>query len=305
MPASRPILALPVAPIDPSDYAYLHAALSAFSTVEAISTATDGSGTIFVRGANEADLRRVCRRVESEAIIPIDTGRLDVVYCETICEAAEAEGKYIRQTGGSGNYGHVKIRLEPNDSGSGLAFINQIRGGVIPDEYIRPIEDAIRDAARGGILAGHEVVDLKVFLYDGSYHEIDSNPMAFQFAASLAFREAAKKAAPIVIEPIMKVEFTVPVSHRLACIDAVRACRGEVNLVEHNTEGSLRLWAIAPLESMIGFAAPVPDSMSFLCYREKPRPDGSDDQGGAPVRNPRTPQPRFDAKAVWEDPDWT
>lgn len=134
----------------------------------------------------------------------------EVRYLETIRKSAEAEGKYIRQTGGHGNYAHVKLRLEPNERGKGIEFLNDINGGVIPQQFIQPIETGIREAAQGGILAGYAVVDFKATLYDGSYREVDSNPIAFQIAASLAFKEAARKGSPVILEPIMNVLFTVP-----------------------------------------------------------------------------------------------
>ena len=123
---------------------------------------------------------------------------------------AEAEGKYIRQTGGSGNYGHAKIRIQPNEPGKGYEFSNDIKGGMIPKEYIKPIDQGIQEAMRRGVLAGYEMVDIKVSLYDGSYHDVDSNEMAFKIAGSMAFKEAARKAKPVLLEPVMEVEVTVP-----------------------------------------------------------------------------------------------
>src|SRR6202047_896218 len=130
--------------------------------------------------------------------VEANVGKPQVAYRETIRKKAEAEGKNIRQTGGSGNYGHVKIRVEPNEPGKGYEFINDIKGGVVPKEYIKPIDQGVQGALELGILAGYPIVDVKVTLYDGSYHEVDSNEMAFKFAGSIAFKEAARKASPVL-----------------------------------------------------------------------------------------------------------
>lgn len=168
---------------------------------------------VCLEGQSESQLSDLCQRLRQDYAIEFDTGPRSVICVETIRKAARAGGKYIRQTGGSGNYAHVKIRLEPNEPGRGFTFINEIQGGVVPKEYIAPIKEGIREAAQAGILAACEVVDFSVTLYDGSYHEVDSNEMAFRIAGSLAFKEAAKKANPILLEPIMAVEVTIPEQH--------------------------------------------------------------------------------------------
>src|SRR5437763_16656245 len=141
--------------------------------------------------------------------VEANVGKPQVADRETIRKAAEGEGKFIRQTGGSGNYGHAKIKLEPNP-GKGYEFVNDVVGGVVPKEYIKPIDQGIREALQGGVLAGYEVVDVKATLYDGSYHDVDSNEMAFKIAGSLAFKAAAAKAHPVLLEPVMSVEVVVP-----------------------------------------------------------------------------------------------
>ena len=149
------------------------------------------SGQTIISGMGELHLEILVDRMKREHKVEANVGEPRVAFRETIRKVAEAEGKYIRQTGGSGNYGHVKIRLEPNEQGKGFEFINEIRGGVVPKEYIKPTEQGIREALHGGILAGYELVDFKAFLYDGSYHDVDSNEMAFKIAGSMAFKEAA------------------------------------------------------------------------------------------------------------------
>ncbi len=146
---------------------------------------------------------------------------------------AEAEGKYIRQTGGSGNYGHCKLRIEPNTPGAGYEFINAIKCGSVPKEYIKPIDQGVQGAIELGILAGYPLVDIKVTLYDGSYHEVDSNEMAFKFAGSIAFKEAARKASPVLLEPVMAVEVTVPEEHMGAIIGDINSRRGRIEGMEH------------------------------------------------------------------------
>ena len=151
------------------------------------------SGSIIIDVMGDLHLEMIVDRMMREYKVEANVGKQQVNYRETIRGKAEAEGKYIRQTGGSGNYGHAKIRIGPNEPGKGYEFVNDIKGGVIPKEYIKPIDQGIQEAMVGGVLAGYEMVDIKVSLYDGSYHDVDSNEMAFKIAGSMAFKEAAKQ----------------------------------------------------------------------------------------------------------------
>jgi elongation factor G len=162
---------------------------------------------LVICGEDESQLREIQAKIPDKHQAQI--GELEISFRETIRKPAEAESKYIRHTGVSRNYGHCKIRLEPKEPGKGFEFIDEIKGGVIPKEYIKPTEEGIREALQGGVLAGYEIVDVKATLYDGSYHEVDSNEMAFKIAGSLAFKEAARKANPVVPEPMMAVEATI------------------------------------------------------------------------------------------------
>ena len=191
------------------------------------------SGQTIISGMGELHLEILVDRMKREHKVEANVGEPRVAFRETIRKIAEAEGKYIRQTGGSGNYGHVKIRLEPNEQGKGFEFINEIRGGVVPKEYIKPTEQGIREALHGGILAGYELVDFKAFLYDGSYHDVDSNEMAFKIAGSMAFKEAATKASPVLLEPMMAVEVTVPEEHMGTIIGDINSRRGRIEGMEH------------------------------------------------------------------------
>jgi elongation factor G len=165
---------------------------------------------ITLSGNSESCLESICDRLRSEYYCAINVSPVKAVFLETIREQTEAEGKYIRQTGGSGNYGHCKLRIEPNEPGKGYEFVNDIMGEVVPKEYIKPIEKGIQGAMEAGILSGFRVVDVKVTLLDGSYHESDSNESAFESAAAMAFKEAVRKACPIVMDPVMAVEIQVP-----------------------------------------------------------------------------------------------
>ena len=191
------------------------------------------SGQTIISGMGELHLEILVDRMKREHKVEANVGEPRVAFRETIRKTAEAEGKYIRQTGGSGNYGHVKIRLEPNEPGKGFEFINEIKGGVVPKEYIKPTEQGIREALHGGILAGYELVDFKAILYDGSYHDVDSNEMAFKIAGSMAFKEAAKKASPVLLEPMMAVEVTVPEEHMGTIIGDINSRRGRIEGMEH------------------------------------------------------------------------
>jgi elongation factor G len=191
------------------------------------------SGQTIISGMGELHLEILVDRMKREHKVEANVGEPRVAFRETIRKTAEAEGKYIRQTGGSGNYGHVKIRLEPGEPGSGFQFLDAIRGGVVPKEYIKPTEQGIREALTGGILAGYEMVDFKAVLYDGSYHDVDSNEMAFKIAGSMAFKEAARKASPVLLEPMMAVEVTVPEEHMGTIIGDINSRRGRIEGMEH------------------------------------------------------------------------
>ncbi len=173
----------------------------------------EDSGQTIISGMGELHLEILVDRMKREHKVEANVGEPKVAFRETIRKKAEAEGKYIRQTGGSGNYGHCKLRIEPNEPGKGYEFINEIKGGAVPKEYIKPIDQGVQGAIELGILAGYPLVDIKVTLFDGSYHDVDSNEMAFKFAGSIAFKEAARKASPVLLEPVMAVEVTVPEEH--------------------------------------------------------------------------------------------
>jgi elongation factor G len=232
-----------------------------------------------------------------EYAVEVNAGKPEVAYRETIRKSAEAEGRYIRHTGGSGNYAHVNIRIEPNEPGKGFEFINDIKGGVIPSEYFQPIEQGIREAMRGGVLAGYEIIDVKVALFDGSFHDVDSNEMAFQIAGSIAFKEAARKAVPVVLEPVMTVEIVVPEQYTGSIVHDLNSRRGRIEGMEHRA-GSQVIRADIPLSEMSGYANHIAAasggrgtwSMHFKRYEQRPGSGGFGDgeEPGTPVaKGPR------------------
>jgi elongation factor G len=238
----------------------------------------EDSGQTIIEGMGELHLEIIVDRMMREFNVQANVGKPQVAYRETIRKQSEAEGKYIRQTGGSGQYGHVKIRIEPNEPGKGYEFVNEVVGGTVPKEYIKPVEQGIREAMEGGVLAGYEMVDVKATLYDGSYHEVDSNEMAFKIAASMAFKEAARKASPVLLEPVMSVEVVVPEEFMGTIIGDLNSRRGRIEGIEHRA-GSQVIKAMVPLAEMFGYATNMRSStqgratysMHFSRYEEAPR----------------------------------
>jgi len=238
----------------------------------------DESGQTIISGMGELHLEILVDRMKREHKVEANVGEPKVAFRETIRKSAEAEGKYIKQTGGSGNYGHCKLRIEPNTPGAGYEFVNAIKSGSIPKEYIKPIDQGVQGAIELGILAGYPLVDIKVTLFDGSYHDVDSNEMAFKFAGSIAFKEAARKASPVLLEPVMAVEVTVPEEHMGTIIGDINSRRGRIEGMEH-VGGSQLIKAIVPLKEMFGYVNDIRSStqgrasysMQFARYEEAPR----------------------------------
>ena len=236
------------------------------------------SGQTIISGMGELHLEILVDRMKREHKVEANVGEPKVAFRETIRKKAEAEGKYIRQTGGSGNYGHCKLRIEPNVPGAGYEFINEIKSGAVPKEYIKPIDQGVQGAIELGILAGYPLVDIKVTLFDGSYHDVDSNEMAFKFAGSIAFKEAARKASPVLLEPVMAVEVTVPEDFVGTIIGDINSRRGRIEHMDR-VGGSQVIKAIVPLKEMFGYVNDIRSStqgrasysMQFARYEEAPR----------------------------------
>ena len=236
------------------------------------------SGQTIISGMGELHLEIIVDRMMREYKVEANVGKPQVAYRETIRKHAEAEGKYIRQTGGRGQYGHAKIYLDPQPAGAGYEFVNDIVGGSVPKEFIKPIDQGIKEALEGGILAGYPMVDVKATLYDGSYHDVDSNEMAFKIAGSMAFKEAARKASPVLLEPVMAVEVVTPEDYAGAIMGDLSSRRGRIEGMEHRA-GSQVIKAIVPLAEMFGYATHMRSStqgraeysMHFARYEEAPR----------------------------------
>ena len=211
------------------------------------------TGQTIIAGMGELHLEIIVDRLLREFKVEANVGKPQVSYRETITKAVEAEGKYVRQSGGKGQYGHCKIKMEPQEAGKGYEFVDATVGGSIPKEYIQPINNGIMEAAKTGPLAGYEVVDFKVTVYDGSFHPVDSSEMAFKIAGSLAFKNAAAKADPILLEPMMKVEITLPEEYLGDVMGNVSSRRGNVSGIELRN-GVQVINAFIPLAEMFGYA---------------------------------------------------
>jgi elongation factor G len=306
MPSAIPILWMPIFAVTSEDRRRLPEALAAIGRDDpaVLVRRLPESEELLYSGTSVDHLTQTFRRIFHEMQIPSWTGQLRVRYVETIGASAEAEGKYIRQTGGSGNYGHVKLRLDPSERGAGLEFRSEIQGGVVPAEFIQPIEEGVREAAAAGILRGHEMTDLRATLFDGSYHEIDSNPMAFRIASSLAFREAARNAHPIVLEPVMTVVFTVPESKLGAMMAEISAHRGRVTSA-NSVRGVSLVEATVPLADMLRNPDPAPTMMAFQGFEPVTLGRDDADPAGSAVPNPWDPEPQTGSSAVDPGFDWT
>ena len=211
------------------------------------------TGQTIIAGMGELHLEIIVDRLLREFKVEANVGAPQVAYKETIRKSADSDTKYARQSGGKGQYGHCKITVEPNESGKGYEFINKIVGGAIPKEYIEPINQGIQGAMQSGVLAGYNVVDIKVTLYDGSYHEVDSSEMAFKIAGSMALKDALKKADPVIMEPIMRVNVIVPEEYMGDVIGDLNSRRGQIQGMEA-VAGAQQILAFVPLSEMFGYA---------------------------------------------------
>jgi elongation factor G len=235
------------------------------------------TGQTILSGMGELHLEIIVDRMLREFGVAANVGKPQVAYRETIRKKAQAEGRFVRQTGGHGQYGHVKIRIEPLPSGTGFEFENEIFGGSIPKEFIGPAEAGMKEALEGGVLAGYPMSDLKVSLYDGSYHDVDSSEMAFKIAGSIALKEAARRAGPVLLEPIMAVEVVVPEEYMGDVIGDINSRRGRIEGMELRATTQI-IKAKAPLSEMFGYATELRSrtqgrgsfTMHFGKYEEVP-----------------------------------
>jgi elongation factor G len=232
---------------------------------------------IIIRGMGELHLDILVDRMRREFKVEANVGRPQVAYKETIKTNSEAQGKFVKQSGGRGQYGDVWIRLEPKERGEGFEFADEIKGGVIPKEYIKPTEKGIEEAMAKGVVAGYPMVDMKATLYDGSFYEVDSSEMAFKIAGSMALQTAARKANPILLEPIMKLEVTIPEEFFGDVIGDLSSRRGKIENSDDQMESKI-INVKVPLAEMFGYATNLRSltqgrgtfTMEFDHYEEVP-----------------------------------
>ena len=235
------------------------------------------TGQTIISGMGELHLEIIVDRLLREFRVEANIGKPQVAYRETISKPVKSEGKFIRQSGGRGQYGHVVLELEPLEQGSGFEFVNKIVGGVVPKEYIPAVEDGVKEAMLGGVIAGYPMVDVRVTLIDGSYHEVDSSEMAFKVAGSIGFKEGARKAEPVLLEPIMKVEITTPEEYLGDVIGDLNARRGRIEGMEARGNAQI-VRSYVPLSEMFGYATDLRSatqgrathSMNFSHYEPVP-----------------------------------
>jgi elongation factor G len=231
-----------------------------------------------IAGMGELHLEILVDRMLREFKVEANVGAPQVAYRETIRKAVKAEGKFIRQSGGKGQYGHVVIQVEPGEPGTGFEFVSKIVGGIVPKEYINPAEQGMKEACESGIVAGYPVIDLKATMVDGSYHEVDSSEMAFKIAGSMAIKEAVMKASPVLLEPMMKVEVEAPENFLGDVMGNLNSRRGQIEGM-NSEQGITRVTAKVPLAEMFGYATDIRSmtqgrgifSMEFSHYEEVPR----------------------------------
>jgi elongation factor G len=275
----EPVISATIEPRSKADHDRLYQALHKFMLEDpTFKMGQDPmTGQMLVYGMGELHLEIIMDRLEREYGVRARLGKPQVAYKETILRPAQGEGKYIRQTGGRGQYGHCKIIIEPLPRGTGFEFIDQTKGGVIPKEFIPAIESGIKEAMELGVLAGFPVIDVRAILIDGSYHEVDSTAMAFKIAGSLAFKEAASRAEPVILEPVMKLEVVCPDEYLGAVVGDLNSRRGKIEGMEMKA-GSRVIKALVPLAEMFGYATVLRTltqgrgvfSMEFFKYEQTP-----------------------------------
>ena len=253
-----PVIAMSIEPNSKADQEKLSIALQRLSEEDPtfVVSSDAETGQTLIAGMGELHLDIIRDRLIREFKVEATVGKPQIAYRETILGSADGVGKFVRQSGGRGQYGHAEIKLEPNEKGKGYEFFNEIVGGVIPKEYIKPTEEGIKEAMLNGVIAGYPVVDVKVHLVFGSFHEVDSSEMAFKMAGIFAFKDAMKNANPILLEPIMKVEVTTPEEYQGDVMGDLNRRRGQIQGME--TKGNLcNIKAFVPLETMFGYATDV------------------------------------------------
>ena len=250
-----PVIDIAIEPKSKADQEKMGIALSKLAEEDpSFKTYTDGeTGQTIIAGMGELHLDIIVDRLKREFHVEANVGKPQVAYKETIKKAVRVEGKFIRQSGGKGQYGHVWLEVEPQEAGKGYSFESKIVGGVVPKEYVKPTDEGVRDAMKSGILAGYPVVDVKVALVDGSYHDVDSSEAAFKVAGSMAFKEACRQGGAVLLEPIMKVDVIVPEEYMGDVIGDINSRRGRLEGMEADA-GTQTIHSFVPLSEMFGYA---------------------------------------------------
>jgi elongation factor G len=274
-----PVISVAVEPKTKADQEKMSVALSKLAQEDpSFRVHTDEeSGQIIISGMGELHLEIIVDRMKREFNVDANVGAPQVAYRETVRQSVEQEGKFIKQSGGRGQYGHVWLRIEPKEAGTGYEFVNEIVGGVVPKEYIPAVDKGVQEQLKSGVLAGYPVLDVKVSLFDGSYHDVDSNEMAFKIAGSMCFREGARKASPVLLEPIMKVEVSTPEEYMGDVVGDINRRRGIIHGMDDTPSGKIVSCEV-PLAEMFGYATDLRSatqgratySMQFEKYNETP-----------------------------------
>ena len=276
----EPVISIAIEPKTKADQDKLSESLSKLSDEDPTFRVRteEETGQTLISGMGELHLDIIVDRLKREFKVDANVGNPQVAYKETIKKKVTQEGKFVRQSGGRGQFGHVWIEIEPNEKGKGFVFENAIVGGVIPKEYINPVADGIEEAMKNGVLAGYPVEDIKVKLYDGSYHDVDSSEMAFKIAGSIAFKEGAKKASPVLLEPIMEVEVVTPEEYMGDIMGDLSSRRGRIEGMSQRSDAQV-IKALVPLSEMFGYATTMRSmtqgraiyTMQFSHYDETPK----------------------------------
>jgi elongation factor G len=275
----EPVISVAVEPKTKSDQEKMGLALQRLAKEDpSFRVSTDQeSGQTIIAGMGELHLDIIVDRMKREFKVEANVGKPQVAYRETIRGSVEQEGKFVRQSGGRGQYGHVWLKIEPQEEGKGYEFVNGVVGGVVPREYVPAVDKGVKEALEGGVIAGYPVVDVKVTIFDGSYHDVDSNEMAFKIAGSMALKEGVRKAKPVLLEPIMKVEVVTPEDYSGDVIGDLNRRRGQIHGMDDGPSGKV-ITAEVPLSEMFGYATSVRSmsqgratfTMEFSKYMEVP-----------------------------------
>ena len=276
----EPVISIAIEPKTKADQEKLGLSLSKLASEDpSFRVKTDiETGQTIISGMGELHLEIIVDRLFREFKVDATVGKPQVAYRETISKKVKSEGKFVRQSGGRGQFGHVWLEIEPQEPGKGYEFVDAIKGGVVPREYIPAVDKGIKEALDSGVMAGYPVVDIKVTLIDGSYHEVDSSEMAFKIAGSMGFKEGCQKASPVILEPIMSVEVVVPEDYMGDVIGDLNSRRGRIMGMEGRA-GAQVVTAMVPLAQMFGYSTDLRSatqgratySMTFDHYEQVPK----------------------------------